>query len=390
MAHDVFISYSSKNKPTADAMCARLEAHGIRCWIAPRDVLPGEPYGEAIVNAIHSSRLMVLIFSADSNRSQQVMREVERAVSTGIAILPFRIEDVPLSPSMEYFISAPHWLDALTEPLDEHLERLAATAKVILARGDSEAKTVGRTQPARPPAPPAPSFNRQAVIARLPLALAGIALLIFVLGGVWGVSQLRNQSANNRRSSERSGSSQPEASSAPAGHEQAEPPAYSSRVNDSYFAGKLHGKIGDELSDGSWRFQLLDVKQVPSYILKRTAEADYAAYNSSAEFTNNTFTPKSGNTFLVFHCRVVNASKEKQALWLRDSNTAVLSDRGESSPPITFDIRGGLIQSEPLLPGSTLEFEALFAVPQGWKSKELIFTLKNIGDKAGTDVHISL
>jgi hypothetical protein len=390
MAHEVFISYSSKDKPTADAMCARLEAHGIRCWIAPRDVLPGEPYGEGIVNAIHSSRLMVLIFSAGSNSSQQVMREVERAVSTGIAILPFRIEDVPLSPSMEYFISAPHWLDALTGPLEEHLERLAATVEAILARGDSAAQPVGRTQPVQvtAPSPPPPAINRQTAITRLPLALAGAALLIFALGGIWGISRLQNHGMSDPPSSDRNASSQKEASSAP--DEQPAESSDGSGANAPHPAGNLQGKIGEELSDGSWRFQLLDFKQVPSYTLKRTTEADYAAYNSSAEFTDKTFTPKSGNTFLVFHCRVVNVSKEKQALWLRDSNTAVLSDRGESSPPITYDIRGGIIQSESLLPGSTLEFEALFAVPQDWKSKELVFTLKNIGDKTGTDVHITL
>jgi hypothetical protein len=41
MEFDVFISYSHQDKPTADAACATLEAEGIRCWIAPRDVAPG-------------------------------------------------------------------------------------------------------------------------------------------------------------------------------------------------------------------------------------------------------------------------------------------------------------------------------------------------------------
>ena len=34
MAHDVFISYSTKDKVIADAICANLENRGIRCWIA--------------------------------------------------------------------------------------------------------------------------------------------------------------------------------------------------------------------------------------------------------------------------------------------------------------------------------------------------------------------
>ena len=53
MPHDVFISYSSKDKNVADAVCAVLERNGIRCWVAPRDVIPGIVWGTAIVGAIH-------------------------------------------------------------------------------------------------------------------------------------------------------------------------------------------------------------------------------------------------------------------------------------------------------------------------------------------------
>jgi hypothetical protein len=80
MAFDAFISYSSLDKPTADAACAMLESLGIRCWIAPRDVMPGREYGAAIVDAIHQSRVLVLVFSSHANQSPQVGREVERAV----------------------------------------------------------------------------------------------------------------------------------------------------------------------------------------------------------------------------------------------------------------------------------------------------------------------
>jgi len=134
MAHDVFISYAIEDKPTADAACATLEARRIRCWIAPRDVLPGMDYAQALVEAINQSRVMVLIFSARSNHSPHVRREVERAVSAGIPILPFRIEDVSPSPSLEYFIATAHWLDALTPPLERHLKHLAETVKLLLAR----------------------------------------------------------------------------------------------------------------------------------------------------------------------------------------------------------------------------------------------------------------
>ncbi|HEX3028785.1 MAG TPA: TIR domain-containing protein [Clostridia bacterium] len=127
MAHDIFISYSSKNKKTADAVCAALEEYGMRCWIAPRDITPGKEWGEAIVTAISESKIMVLIFSSAANQSQQVLREVERAVNKNVIIVPFRIEDVVPTKSMEYFLYSTHWLDALTPDMEAHIGELVET-----------------------------------------------------------------------------------------------------------------------------------------------------------------------------------------------------------------------------------------------------------------------
>src|SRR5215470_15875907 len=71
MAHDVFISYSQVDKTTADAACATLERAGIRCWVAPRDITPGDEWSAAIIKAIDQGRAMVLIFSQNANNSRQ-------------------------------------------------------------------------------------------------------------------------------------------------------------------------------------------------------------------------------------------------------------------------------------------------------------------------------
>jgi len=137
MAHDVFISYSSKDKAVADAVCATLEQHHIRCWIAPRDIGPGAEWGESIVSAIHSSRVMVLIFSASANESPQIRREVERAVHKSAVIVPLRIEDVLPQKSLEYFLGAVHWLDAFGKPSEVHLQKLVGVVKGILGGPDA-------------------------------------------------------------------------------------------------------------------------------------------------------------------------------------------------------------------------------------------------------------
>src|SRR5579862_3245509 len=118
MDFDFFISHSSKDKHIADKVCATLERAGIRCWIAPRDIRPGDEYGAAIVHAIDRCRAMVLIFSSNANASRQVPRELERGVSRGVPILPVRIEDVVPTDSLAYFVGAVQWFDAINPPLE--------------------------------------------------------------------------------------------------------------------------------------------------------------------------------------------------------------------------------------------------------------------------------
>jgi hypothetical protein len=127
MDFDAFISYATADKTVAD-----LEAAGIRCWVAPRDISPGREYAAAIIDAIDRCRVMVLIFSSRANDSSQVRREIERGASKGVAIMPVRIEKVMPTKSMEYFLGDIHWLDAMTPPIENHLQQLAVTIKAIL------------------------------------------------------------------------------------------------------------------------------------------------------------------------------------------------------------------------------------------------------------------
>ena len=130
--HDVFISYSAKDKPVADAVCNSLENNSVRCWIAPRDILPGEDFPKSIISGINESKVMVLIFSASANSSPHVIRELTKAMSKGVIIIPFRIEDAPMSESMMYLIGLPHWLDALTPPMEPHIDTLVRTVKMLV------------------------------------------------------------------------------------------------------------------------------------------------------------------------------------------------------------------------------------------------------------------
>ena len=146
----VFISHSSKDRNFANAICHTLESNGVRCWIAPRDIMPGKPYGAAIIDAIEKCGIMVVVFTSNANDSVPVNNEIERAVNKGAIVIPVRFQDIAPSKNLEFFISSNHWLDAFTDPIEEHLEKLSNTIKTLFENTDSiltDEKVVKETVP---------------------------------------------------------------------------------------------------------------------------------------------------------------------------------------------------------------------------------------------------
>jgi len=138
MSQDVFISYSSIDNTAADTVCAILEQNGVSCWMAPRDITPGVEFAEAIIDGINSSKLFILVYSSNSNNSKQVFREVDRAVHSGRPVINLRLEDVPLSKQLEYYLSSVHWFNAMTPPLEGHIEKLSEVVKILLSKDDAK------------------------------------------------------------------------------------------------------------------------------------------------------------------------------------------------------------------------------------------------------------
>jgi hypothetical protein len=146
MAHDVFISYSTKDKTIADAVCAKLEEHRIRVWIAPRDVPAGSNFAQSIIRAINNCKVFVLIWSANTNTSNHILNEINQAFDQGITIIPFRIQDIQPTDEMRYYFGRTHWLDAITPPLENHIAVLRDTILVNLGRELQLAKLTADSQ----------------------------------------------------------------------------------------------------------------------------------------------------------------------------------------------------------------------------------------------------
>lgn len=142
---DVFISYSHEDKSLADIVCSELTRDEIKCWYAPRDIKAGESWAGSIIKAISSAKILVLIFTSRSNESTQVRREIERATSKNIKVVPFRVENKDFSADLEYFISSCQWVDAFTRPVEEHVKELLEEIRKILPPKERLSYTKGST-----------------------------------------------------------------------------------------------------------------------------------------------------------------------------------------------------------------------------------------------------
>lgn len=106
-----FISHSSHDAEIATGICSVLEGDGHSCFIAPRDIRPGREYAEEIINGIIGADILLLLLSEQSNQSPHVLREVERAGSSRIPIVVYKLEEVALTKSLEYFLMTNQWID---------------------------------------------------------------------------------------------------------------------------------------------------------------------------------------------------------------------------------------------------------------------------------------
>ena len=150
MAHHVFISYATAQKSLAFQLTEQFEGNQIRCWIAPRNIMSGTVWVEAIITAIRSSKLILVLLSAEANKSPQVIREVSRAIENHIPILPVRIEDVPPSLSMSYWLGDTHWYDAFDRPATRRYDELTDTVKILLSGGSVAEAATTSDEPVAP------------------------------------------------------------------------------------------------------------------------------------------------------------------------------------------------------------------------------------------------
>ena len=132
----VFISHASRNAVLADQLVHAFEDNGVPCWVAPRDVVPGEEYPAALAAAIDDCAVFLILFGADADASTQVANEIERAASRSKPILLVRLDETDPSSNQRtgFFLTRHHWYDATHGAFGDHLEAISSAARLAVER----------------------------------------------------------------------------------------------------------------------------------------------------------------------------------------------------------------------------------------------------------------
>lgn len=137
----VFISYSSKNRDSADAVREIFRKHGIKSWMAPYDIPAGHVYADVIIDALKNCSCVVLLLTSSALGSQWVSKELERAVSYNKSIISIRMEDVVIKGKFELYLSDEQMVEI--PRIDENnveMKKVIDAAKVFIGTKEEPLK----------------------------------------------------------------------------------------------------------------------------------------------------------------------------------------------------------------------------------------------------------
>ena len=168
---DVFISYSTKVAADAALVRRTLEAQRISCWMAPESIPGGSNYAREIPHAIRSASIFVLILSRAAQASIWVPRELDLAVNEKRVILPFLLEDCPLSDEFNFYLIGAQRCAAYPDRA-QALRTLVARCRAYLgASAPPQRKPSTPAAPAQGKSPATPAQEKTSAPAAKPAIL---------------------------------------------------------------------------------------------------------------------------------------------------------------------------------------------------------------------------
>lgn len=100
MEHDVFISYSHKDKDKMLQIKAFLEEQGFRTWVDVEGIYSLGSFKKYVAVAIEHTKTVVFLSSQESNASKYVVEEIGYAIGKEIPVIPVRLDESPYHASL--------------------------------------------------------------------------------------------------------------------------------------------------------------------------------------------------------------------------------------------------------------------------------------------------
>ena len=171
MTADVFISFASQDDKVASTICKAIENRGFKCWISTRDILPGENFQSSIVRAIRGAKVLLLVFTSNSNRSEEMTKELALASQQKLMVVPLRVENVTPSDAFAYEFATRQWIDLFAD-WERAMNHLCARLAAALVDDRTHTDTIVLGKPTLKD----PDAHTKVAVARRRRLMTGIAI----------------------------------------------------------------------------------------------------------------------------------------------------------------------------------------------------------------------
>jgi adenylate cyclase len=99
---EVFVSYARNDKARVLELAGELRAAGVSLWLDTSGIDAATLWGEQIVNALESAKVLLLMVTESAVESKNVAREVMLVSERNGNILPVHLEPTQIPPSLKY------------------------------------------------------------------------------------------------------------------------------------------------------------------------------------------------------------------------------------------------------------------------------------------------
>ncbi|MEY4761983.1 MAG: hypothetical protein RLZZ200_1839 [Pseudomonadota bacterium] len=189
MSADIFISFATLDSKIANTICTALENRGFSCWISSRNISPGDNFQSSIVRAIRNAKVLLLVYSSNSNRSDEVTKELALASQQKLMVVPLRLENVPPSDAFAYEFATRQWIDLFAD-WEQAMNNLCARLSAALEDDRSNVDTIVLGKPTlqdpEAVAKAASARQRHRLIVGVSIAIGVLALIVLASQFVGG------------------------------------------------------------------------------------------------------------------------------------------------------------------------------------------------------------